>query len=151
MIILRIKSFFYSFAFHIVALTILGLGLSFSSNHPVMMSDNSADVGCEKTTTGMKISRCFIKSIFSNVGDSDSLMWLPHNKPTPYISGQQIHFMRLFFLVLLLPICAMAQVTQNIVGEVVDSESQFPLPGVTVQLISDSAVTATDFNGIFEK
>ena len=58
--------------------------------------------------------------------------------------------MRLLFLVLLLPVCAIAQVTQNIVGEIVDSESQFPLPGVTIQLLSDSAVTATDFNGNFE-
>jgi len=42
------------------------------------------------------------------------------------------------------------QVTQNIVGEVVDSESQFPLPGVTIQLLSDSTLAATDFNGNFE-
>ncbi|OUU80571.1 MAG: hypothetical protein CBC38_00905 [Gammaproteobacteria bacterium TMED78] len=47
MIILRIKSFFYSFAFHIVALTILGLGLSFSSKE--LRVANIEDIAIEAT------------------------------------------------------------------------------------------------------
>ncbi|MCB0760409.1 MAG: TonB-dependent receptor [Flavobacteriales bacterium] len=48
---------------------------------------------------------------------------------------------------------AQGQITQTIRGTVVDSESKFPLPGVTVQLLSDTSqllATASDVNGKFE-
>ncbi len=59
----------------------------------------------------------------------------------------------LIFAISLLATSATAQFTQTIRGTVVDSESKFPLPGVTVQLLSDTTkltATSTDVQGKFE-
>lgn len=49
-----------------------------------------------------------------------------------------------------IPVFSLAQITQTIVGTVLDSESSFPLPGVTVRLATGEVITATDINGSFE-
>lgn len=67
-----------------------------------------------------------------------------------YFSANNFSMRLVVVILLLFPIWSFSQVTQSIIGTVVDSESQFPLPGVTIQLVTDSAVTATDINGTFE-
>ena len=54
----------------------------------------------------------------------------------------------LILLLLSMPLLCGAQVLQNLRGTIVDSESQFPIPGVTVELLSDSGrITVTDLSG----
>ena len=58
----------------------------------------------------------------------------------------------LLVLCVMTSLASAGQITQSIVGRVVDSESLFPLPGVTVQCLScsPSQAVASDMNGDYE-
>lgn len=58
-------------------------------------------------------------------------------------------FLIVALLLLSLPICIQAQLTQTVRGQVVDMETKVPLIGATVVLTGGSTGTTTDISGNF--